>query len=254
MRMATVDSEDRMNKTFRRLTAFSIAAAMQGSWIALAFAQGGSLPSSAGGLPPQYEAPGTEVPALPSESMPSTQLPVLYVTSVEVLQTAAEPKLDIVRVTGLAASQGWTEPDLMPTYAGKPSDGILDLEFIATTPVESQKAGGFVPIDTIFAFRADPQLKGVNVRASGNAIEVKQIPGRNQVTIDVNDCKDCVGKKFVEGGQAQAEQTGVVRQQDFPKVLRLIRRSSGIGGTEQNPNRLTLILDDNKTIIDAFWE
>jgi hypothetical protein len=36
--------------------------------------------------------------------------------------------------------------------------------------------------------------------------------------------------------------------------LRLITASSGIGGSEQNPNRLTLILGDDNTIVEAFWE
>jgi hypothetical protein len=243
-----------MSKTFRRLAAFAVSAALQGGLIGVALAQGTPSPSSTSGLPPQYEAPGVVVPSAPSETTPSTQLPVLYVTSVEVLQAAVEPKLDIVRVTGLVASEGWTEPELMPTYAGKPADDILDLEFIATTPVESQKAGGFVLVDAIFGFRDDRQLKGVRVRASGNAIEVKQIPGRNQGTIDVNDCKECVGKKFVGEGHAPAGQQGVVRQEDLPKVLRLITASSGIAGTEENPNRLTLILGDDNTIVDAFWE
>jgi hypothetical protein len=30
--------------------------------------------------------------------------------------------------------------------------------------------------------------------------------------------------------------------------------SSGIGGTEQNPNHLTLILGYDNTIVEAFWE
>jgi hypothetical protein len=34
----------------------------------------------------------------------------------------------------------------------------------------------------------------------------------------------------------------------------LITASSGIGGTEQNPNRRTLILGDDNTIVEAFWE
>ncbi|MBV8577975.1 MAG: hypothetical protein JOZ58_23455 [Acetobacteraceae bacterium] len=40
--------------------------------------------------------------------------------------------MDIVRAIGLASSQGWSAPLLVPTYAGKPADDILDLELIAT--------------------------------------------------------------------------------------------------------------------------
>ena len=157
-------------------------------------------------------------PTPSSEATPGTELPVLYVTSVEVLRTMIEPKLDVVRVTGLTSSQGWSAPQLVPTFAGKPLDEVLDLQFIATMPTQSQKAEGFVPISAIFPLEQSHPFKGVRVRASENAIEVKQIPGSNQASINIDGCKDCVGKKFVEHGQAQPGQQGVVRQEDLPKV------------------------------------
>jgi hypothetical protein len=36
--------------------------------------------------------------------------------------------------------------------------------------------------------------------------------------------------------------------------LRWITRSLGIKGLTQNPNRLNLILGDDNTIVQAFWE
>lgn len=252
--MTTVDSEDSMNKEFRRLSAFAIAAAMQGGLIGLALAQGGPTPSGPGGQQQEYSAGSMVEATQSSETEPGTELPVLYVTSVEVLRTSTEPKLDIVRVTGLTGSQGWSAPQLVPTFAGKPLDDVLDLQFIATVPEQSQKAEGFVPIGAIFALDEGHPFKGVRVRASENAIEVKQLPGSNQARIAVNDCKDCVGKKFVESGRAQAGQQGVVRQEDLPKVLRWIIPSRGIRGITHNPNRLNLILSDDNTIVEAFWE
>jgi hypothetical protein len=121
-------------------------------------------------------------------------------------------------------------------------------------PEESQKAEGFVPIGAIFPLEQGHPFKGVRVRASENAIEVKQIPGSSQVTINVNGCDDCIGKKFVENGQAQPGQQGIVRQEDLPRVLRWITPSRGIRGITQNPNRLNLILGDDNTIVGAFWE
>lgn len=254
--MTTVDSEDRMNKTFRLLGVFAIAAALQGGWAGLALAQGPS-PANPGGSPPGYgaaeAAPGVN-PATPSQTTPATELPVLYVTSVEILRTTTEPKLDIVRVTGLTGSQGWSDPELVPTFAGKPLDDILDLQFIATLPLQSQKAEGFVPIAAVFPLEPGHPFKGVRVRGSENAIEVTQIPGNSQVTINVDGCKDCIGKKFAERGQAQPGQPGVVRQEDLPKVLRWIIPSRGIRGITHNLNRLNLLLDNNNTIIEAFWE
>jgi hypothetical protein len=245
-----------MKKIFPRLGAFAAIVAMQAGLAGLAFAQG-AAPPSRGGLPPAYGggAPAEMAEAAPSsESIPATELPVLYVTSVEVIRTSVEPKLDIVRVTGLTGSQGWSEPQLVPTFAGKPLDGILDLQFIATMPEQTQPAEGFVPIAAIFPLEEGNPFNGVRVRASENAIELKQMPGVSQTQITVNDCKDCVGKKFVERGQAQLGQQDVVRQEDLPKVLRWIVPSRGIRGITHNPNRLNLILGDGNTIVAAYWE
>jgi hypothetical protein len=245
-----------MSKTFHRLAAFGMSAAMQGGLICVALAQG-TQPSSTNGSAPQYgaaEAVQMVEPAAPSDTTVSTELPVLYVTSVEVLRTAVEPKLDIVRVTGLTGSAGWSEPQLVPTFAGKSADDILDLQFIATMPEESQKAEGFVPIGAIFPLEQGHPFKGVRVHASENAIEVAQLPGISQTTIKVTGCEDCVGKKFVEKGQAQAGQQGIVRQEDLPEVLRWVSPSQGIRGIMQNPNRLSLILGHDNIIVAAFWE
>jgi len=244
-----------MNMRFPRLRAYAIAAAAQVGLVGLALAQG-AAPASSVGAPPGYASGGTQmVEATPStETTPGSELPVLYVTSVEVMRTTTEPKLDIVRVTGLTGSQGWSAPQLVPTYAGKPLDGVLDLQFIATMPEQTQAAEGFVPIGAVFPLEEGHLFKGVRVRASENAIEVKQIPGVSQAQINVNDCKDCVGKKFAERGQAQPGQQGVARQEDLPKVLRWIIPSRGIRGITHNPNRLNLILSEDNTIVAAYWE
>jgi hypothetical protein len=254
--MNTGDSEDMMNKRFPRLGVFAIAAALQVGVVGLAFAQGGPPPSGAPGQPQGYAGGGAGQmvePTQSDETTPGTELPVLYVTSVEVMRTSTEPQLDIVRVTGLTGSQGWSAPQLVPTYVGKPLDGILDLQFIATMPQQTQTAEGFVPIGAVFPLEEGHLFKGVRVRASENAIEIKQLPGVNQAQINVNDCKDCVGKKFVERGKAPGQQ-GVVREEDLPKVLRWIIPSRGIRGITHDPNRLNLILGDDNTIIAAYWE
>jgi hypothetical protein len=246
-----------MSVIFRRTAMFGIGAALQAIWVGLGRAQGNPPPAGAGGPTPSVDAAGASQvvpPAVASDAATVPELPVLYVTSVEVMRTANEPRLDIVRATGVTSSAGWSEPQLVPTYAGKPSDGILDLQFIATIPEQSEDADGFSPIGALFPIEQGLPFKGVRVRASENAIEVKQTPGSGQATLDVDDCKDCLGKKFSAAAQAQQKQPGIVRQQDLPKTVRIIRPSDGIRGMEQNPNRLTLVLDDDDTIVEAFWE
>ena len=62
------------------------------------------------------------------------------------------------------------------------------------------------------------------------------------------------GRGSLATGQAQSGEAGVVRQEDLPKVLRVIRPTDGIRGADPDPNRLTLMLDDKGIIVEAFWE
>jgi hypothetical protein len=244
-----------MRKTLRWLAMLAIGATMQGYFFEEAYAQ--ATGPNSGGPPPGYGAAAADQTtgvSAQTESEPATELPVLYVTSVEILRTQTEPQLNIVRVTGLTGSQGWTSPQLVPTFAGKPLDGILDLQFIATMPLQTEDAAGFVPIGAVFTFEEGRVFKGVRVRASENAIEVDQIPGSKSVKITVDGCKDCVGKKFAEKGQAPPGAPGIVRQEDLPKVLRWIIPGRGIRGITHDPNRLNLMLGADNKIIAAYWE
>jgi hypothetical protein len=246
-----------MNKTFRALGVLAAAAVLPVGVAALALAQAASAPT-----PTSSDGPATYQVATPEENesdsepevSPQTELPVLYVTGVEIMRSVTEPAIDVVRVTGLAPSLGWGDPELVPTTVGKPLDGILDLQFIATMPIQSQNATGFVPFGAIFTMEQGHEFKGVRVRASENAIEVATIPGHVEATISVDSCKDCVGKKFAERGKAAAGTAGVVRQEDLPKTVRWIPPTRGIRGITHNPNRLNLLLDANDTIIAAYWE
>jgi len=242
-----------MSKTLGWIAMLAIGAAMQASLSGLAQAQT-TGPNSDG--PPGYGGVADQTTGVttPEEDEPTTQMPVLYVTSVEILRTQTEPRLDIVRVTGLTGSQDWTSPELAPTFAGKPLDGILDLQFIATMPLQTEVATGFVPIGAVFTLEEGNVFKGVRVRASENAIEVDQIPGSKTVKITFNGCKDCVGKKFAEKGQAPPGAPGIVRQEDLPKTARWIIPSRGIRGVTHDPNRLNLMLGADNTIIAAYWE
>jgi hypothetical protein len=245
-----------MNKIFRLLGVLAAAAVLPVGAIGLAFAQAANAPPPPTSGGPAYEVaePGESETGRPTQVSPQTELPVLYVTDVEIMRSATEPAIDIVRVVGLAGSQGWSNPQLVPTTVGKPADGILDLQFIATMPTQSQQATGFFPVGAIFTMEQGHEFKGVRVRASENAIPVDSIPGHAQATIAVDGCKDCVGKKFAERGRATAGTPGVVRQEDLPKTVRWIPPDRGIRGITHNPNRLNLLLDAGGTIIAAYWE
>ncbi len=246
-----------MTRIVPRLCAVAAAMVMMTGLAGYTLAQA-PAPAAAGGPPEgsSQQQPPDSSAAGPTGAARPLEMPVLYVTSVEVLRSSAEPKLDLVRVTGLTSSQGWSGPTLVPFFYGKSADGILDLQFIATSPSQSQKADGFVPIGAIFTMEVGHDFVGVRVRASSNAIELKKMPGSAQVTIKTDSGKDVIGKKYVEKGQKGQGPVaaGSIHGEDLPRDYRVHTPTHGVKGIVHNPNRLNLILDDAKKVVMAFWE
>ena len=248
-----------MHASVRPLAICAVAVLLQGGAIGIGSAQNApeTHPPIPGVAPPSAYGPGwgpEEESPPPSEAAAPTELPILFVTDVEILQASGGNGTDIVQVTGIASSEGWSAPQLVPTYPGKPFDNVLDLELIATPPDQSEGASGFFPVSAIFAIDGGSAVDGVRVRGSENAITLRKIPGAAQAAINVDDCAKCVGKKFAPAGSAAQAEQNVVREEDLPKSLRIIKDTDGIRGIEQDPNRLTLIVDKNNTILEAFWE
>src|SRR5204862_6214059 len=122
-----------MTKLFALAGAFAIAAALQ---LGPAWAQDTSSDESAGA---QDVGQSTPTGAPQSYTTPPAA-PVLFITSVELMQTTLNPQQAIIKVRGLTSSRGWSDPQLVPLYQGVPADGILDLQFIAQTPDQTQRA------------------------------------------------------------------------------------------------------------------
>jgi hypothetical protein len=240
-----------MTMIYSKLCAVAAVAVLAIALAGGAFAQGAA---PAPGNTQGYTPAGNDTNAAgPSGATRALEVPLLYVTGIEVIHTTLEPKIDIVRVTGLASSAGWSNPELVPFFYGKPTDDVLDLQLIATSPEQSQKAEGFVPVTADFTLEAGHPFKGVRVRAYGNALEIKQMNGNVQTQAKAADCKDCIGKKFVEKGKGQAG-PGIVYGGDLPPDYRPIGPTHGVKGEVHNPNRINLILDDQDKIVMAFWE
>jgi hypothetical protein len=243
-----------MTRIVPKLCAMAAFIALAAGMVGVAVAQQPAAPPAPAGAPgagnPQQGAE-SDAAGPAGATRPSLVMPLLYVSSVEVLATSADPKLYLVRVTGLASSPGWSNPELVPFYYGKSADNMLDLQFIATSPEQSQKADGFQPMSATFTLEANNPYKGVRVRAGANAIEMDKMTGIVQAQIKAHDGKDMVGKKYAEKGPAGA---GVVTDADLPHGFRTIMPTHGVAGITHNPNRLNLILDDKSMIVMAFWE
>ena len=241
-----------MKNLLARLCVLLVALTLQASLAGFALAQG-TQPADAGAT---GGAEGTQAgPAGRPQSGPPPQLPVLYVTGVEVFRSSLEPHQDVVRARGLASTGGWSAVELVPMFSGAGTDGILDLQLIAVFPLTSQKPMGFAPVDALFPIDVGHPFKGVRIRGAANVLELKQIPGVAETKIAKEDCKECVGKKFAEKGKAPAGTAGVVREEDLPRNFRVIMPDHGVAGITHNMNRLNLVIgDDKETIVEAFWE
>jgi|SRR5579863_2476276 len=241
-----------MTKLFTASCALAVALLLQMGIGGNAWAQGGPPPPADAAAAP-VSAPSPSGAPQPTATPPD--LPVLWVTSVEVLRSSGEPHQDIVRVTGVTGSVGWNNPQLVPLFVGEAADHILDLQFIAQTPTDSEPAHGFVPISAVFPIEAGQNFAGVRVRGAGNVVEVPKIPGIADAKVTIESCAKCVGMKFAPRGKAASGTTGVIREEDMPRNFRVIPPHKGVAGITHNMNRLNIVLgDDNETIVWAFWE
>ena len=203
-----------------------------------------------GSPPPSAQGQG-------GDEQSEVRAPVLKIVSVEVLRSTHGTPLDIVRVRGLASSQGWEEAELVPLTRGTPKDGILELVFVARAPAEAMEASGFEPIEAIFPIESSHPFKGVNVHGATESVTLTQLPGYAEGNASAEDCSKCVGKVFVaKGSSAPAGKSAaeVVKEEQLPSLTRVIKHSDGIASAESNPNRLTLVLSKDGTIISAIWD
>jgi hypothetical protein len=183
--------------------------------------------------------------------------PVLHLTSVEVIRSAHGPVMDIIRVRGLTSTPGWEEAELVPLTRGIPADGILELVFVAHAPTEAVEAQGFEAVEAIFPLEPSHPYKGVNVHSASESIVITELPGYVEGKSVGDDCSKCVGKIFVaKGASAPAGKTAgeIVREEQLPRMTRVIRPSEGIPSADSNPNRLTLILNREGRITTAVWD
>jgi hypothetical protein len=223
--------------------------------LSAAVAQPGAPPPGPLGVggPPPYEPPAAPQPA--AEAAP--EVPVLLITSVEVMRSTHPPELDVIRVHGLTATSGWTNPTLQPLVAGTPPDGILDLLLVAEPPPPGTEPLGFSPIAQVLPLEPGHPYKGFRVHSATNGVTVTALPGFAEVHPTLDDCEKCVGKYFVATGAAMpAGKTAadVVKQESLPATLRIVRPSDGIPMLMHNPNRLTLVLNEAGLIVDAAWD
>jgi hypothetical protein len=213
---------------------------------------GAGGPPSAGG-PPQGGGPGGEGKSVPEGAV----WPVVMVTSVELLRSEKSGGMDILRARGLVTSGAWEAPHLIPITQGKPIDGVLDVLFVASAPTVPEAPGELMQVEAILPLGDGHPYKAVRVRSDTNAISVKEIPGFAEVKVPKHDCGKCIGRYFVAKGAtppAGAAADNIVKEENLPWYLRVIKPTDGIASYQVNPNRLTLVLSEDGRIVDAAWD
>jgi len=204
----------------------------------------------------QYGAQPAGAPATGAEDR-SVSAPVLRIKSVEIIRSTHQPVLDIIRVRGIASSPGWEEAELVPLSRGVPADGVLELIMIARAPEDAADAKGFEEVEAIFPLETNHPFNGVNVHSASDSVSVTQLPGYAEGKAPAEDCSKCVGKTFVaKGASAPAGKPAaeLVREEQLPAAVRVVRPSEGIPSADSNPNRLTLILNKEGKITAAVWD
>jgi hypothetical protein len=214
--------------------------------------------------PPQPQmAPSTPKDAgpTPGGGAPSPEgtrpFPVMFVTSVELIRSERSGGMDIIRARGLVTSNAWGEPHLLPITRGQGIDGMLDLIFQASAPTDMAPLGPFMVVEALLPVAHGHPYKGIRVRSGYNAVTLKTLPGFAEVAPPKEDCAKCLGKYFqAKGAAAPAGQAAgnLVREEDLPYPLRIIRPTDGIPSYEYEPNRLTLVLSEAGQIVDAAWD
>ena len=197
--------------------------------------------------------PGGGAPS-PEGSRP---FPVMFVTSVELIRSERSGGMDIIRARGLVTSNAWGEPHLLPITRGQGIDGMLDLIFQASAPTDMAPLGPFMVVEALLPVAHGHPYKGIRVRSGYNAVTLKALPGFAEVAPPKEDCAKCLGKYFqAKGAAAPAGQAAgnVVKEEDLPYPLRIIRPTDGIPSYEYEPNRLTLVLSEAGQIVDAAWD
>jgi hypothetical protein len=253
MKNAYVPRENSMKKSTATAALFAVSLGLVvGS---SAFAQSTMSTGHANGqgaAPPQASAASQG-----QDNQSEVRAPVLRVLSVEVIRSTHGTPLDIVRVRGLASTEGWEEAELVPLTRGTPKDGMLELIFVARAPAEAMEATGFEAVEAIFPIEGNHPFKGVNVHGAVESVTLTQLPGYAEGKGPGEDCSKCVGKAFVAKGAALPpgkSAAEVVKEEQLPPLSRIIKHSDGIPSAESNPNRLTLVLSRDGTITSAIWD
>jgi hypothetical protein len=192
-----------------------------------------------------------------TDSESADRFPVFAITGVEVLHSRLQPQIQVITVRGLTSADGWSDGELVPLTRGTPPDGVLDLVFVADAPSESAAPTGYTPMHAILPLSTDFPVKAVRVRSATNSVLLKDLQGAAEAKAPIEPCKQCVGRLLVAKGAAAPSgvaENQVLHADDLPPNTRIIRATDGIADVRRDPDRLTILVDEDDRVVDAVWE
>jgi hypothetical protein len=185
------------------------------------------------------------------------RLPVFAITGIEILHSKLKPGLDMVMVSGLTSSDGWSGAELVPLTRTVPPDNVLNLVLVASPPAESMAPTGYVPLFAMLPLPPDHPFKAIRVRGATNSVLLQDAAGSIEVAPPPEPCTVCIGRYFVAKGATAPNgvpEDKLLRQESLPPNARVIRPEDGIGDVQRNPDRLTIVIGEDGRVVDAIWE
>src|SRR5262249_25952440 len=109
----------------------------------------------------------------------------------------------------------------------------------------------------VFPLAGEHPFKAVRVRSATNVILLRSLPGIGEAKPPADACGSCIGKHFVAKGAAATAGLAagqMVREEDLPANVRIIRPTDGVVDVRPNPNRLTIVVGEDGRVVDTLWE
>ncbi|MEJ0047827.1 MAG: hypothetical protein WDN04_18185 [Rhodospirillales bacterium] len=95
------------------------------------------------------------------------------------------------------------------------------------------------------------------MHAASQALTLKSVPGYAELKPFKEDCSKCVGKHFVARGStspAGKSEAEIVKEENLPPHVRIIKPTDGVPGADTDPNRMTIVVGEDGRIVSAIWD
>lgn len=155
----------------------------------------------------------------------------------------------VVRVTaeGTVRTAGFSRSKLLPFPGRPPADGMYEFAFTVVPPEQQEGSERLTPVDVAFDWYGAPDnAVGIRVRAAANVLEARILPPRRE---DL-DLARLPGRRI--SMDPATARPGDLQPSDLPEPVLIVRQDEP-RPTDTVPERLTLVVDADGVILEAFF-